>query len=43
MASYSPRGAEGEFSFGLIGFAAQTGEGQRLHRLPGPQSRGRSV
>jgi ABC-type transport system substrate-binding protein len=26
MASYAPRGAKGEFSFGLIGFAAQTGE-----------------
>ncbi len=26
MTSYAPRGAKGEFSFGLIGFAAQTGE-----------------
>ncbi len=26
MAAYAPRGAKGEFSFGLIGFGAQTGE-----------------
>lgn len=26
MAAYAPRGAKGEFSFGLIGFGSQTGE-----------------
>jgi peptide/nickel transport system substrate-binding protein len=32
MATYAPRGAKGEFSFGLIGFAAQTGEASAFLR-----------
>jgi peptide/nickel transport system substrate-binding protein len=32
MASYAPRGAKGEFSFGLIGFGAQTGESSAFLR-----------
>jgi peptide/nickel transport system substrate-binding protein len=32
MVSYAPRGAKGEFSFGLIGFAAQTGEASAFLR-----------
>ncbi len=32
MASYAPRGAKGEFSFGMIGFAAQTGEASAFLR-----------
>jgi peptide/nickel transport system substrate-binding protein len=32
MSSYAPRGAKGEFSFGLIGFAAQTGEASAFLR-----------
>jgi peptide/nickel transport system substrate-binding protein len=32
MASYAPRGAKGEFSFGLIGFGSQTGESSSILR-----------
>jgi peptide/nickel transport system substrate-binding protein len=32
MAAYAPRGAKGEFSFGLIGFGSQTGESSSILR-----------
>ncbi len=32
MATYAPRGAKGEYSFGMIGFAAQTGESSAFLR-----------
>jgi peptide/nickel transport system substrate-binding protein len=32
MAAYAPRGAKGEFSFGLIGFGSQTGESSAILR-----------
>jgi peptide/nickel transport system substrate-binding protein len=32
MATYAPRGAKGEFSFGLIGFGSQTGEASAFLR-----------
>ncbi len=47
MAAYAPRGAKGEFSFGLIGFGSQTGRIQlhpaRHHHLRRHQERRRAV